>query len=314
MPLASIDIGSNSVRMLIAEVSEGRIAPLRYERVTTRLAGGLRSTGSLDAGAMEKTLDALALFVRLMKEHGTTALKAVGTSALREANNSASFRARILSETGIEVEVVSGEREALLTAAGVLGGIEAPLRQGFSSSVIIDIGGGSTEWIYSSGEGTAVSGTLPVGVVKLCEHYKKSDPPAEAELRLLAHEAGRAAAVLKGRLSSLVGDETAFIATAGTASTIASLDLGLAVFDRVKVHMHRVTALRLREILELLVSLPSDKRAALRGLEPAREDLIIPGIALTIKIMEALGFNEMLVSAYGVLEGIMLKFAEEVGK
>ncbi|GAB4389742.1 MAG: exopolyphosphatase [Thermodesulfovibrionales bacterium] len=305
MPLASIDVGSNSIRLLIGNVARGRVFPLAHGRVVTRLAEGVEARGLLSGRAMDATLAALRGYSARIREAGADAAVAVGTSALREASNAGRFLARVLGETGIDVEVVSGQREAELTARGVLSSVIAP-----RGAVIIDIGGGSTEWMLCLGGRLVDRDTLPVGVVKLLERHLRSDPPSVAEMRALKVEADRVADSVRARLEGRLGEGHVMVATAGTATTLAAVDLALEVYDPDRVQMHEMSVERLEELLERLASVPLATRRGVRGLEPERADLIIPGAVLSIGLVRGLGFGKVHISDHGLLEGALLELHE----
>lgn len=305
MIFAAVDVGSNTLRLLVADVSPSGVHPLRYERVITRLAGGIKETGLLGEAASEKSLAALKDFAGIIEQFGVERTWCVGTSALREARNAPEFMEKARGKTGLEVEIVSGEKEARLTAMGVLSSVERPSR-----FVIVDIGGGSTEFIFSTEASGLDHFTVPVGVVKMAEAHMCSDPPSAEELISMRAEAERIAETLRERVLWDRKGGAALIGTAGTANTLAAIDLGLERFDPRKVHNHRLSLGRLREMFSLLSALPTAKRAGIKGLEPGREDLIIPGIILTISFMEVLRFREILVSSAGLLEGIVLELYE----
>ncbi|MBI4823450.1 MAG: Ppx/GppA family phosphatase [Nitrospirae bacterium] len=306
-PLASIDIGSNSIRLLVGEVGGGHILPMRYERIVTRLAQGIEDTGYLRQSNMKNSIEGLKGFLEIIKGHGVSHIKAVGTSALREAKNSGDFIDRLFNETVLKVEVISGKKEAGLTAKGVLSGIDTK-----RTALIIDIGGGSTEWSFYDGQRVLISGTLPTGVVKLLEKYIKEDPPSFRDMSCLKKKLNAVSEAIHKKVRNHIKSNTAFIETAGTATTLAGIDLGLKVYDRNKVHMHEIPVGRLISMASALGSLPIKERAKINGLEPERADLIIPGIHFTIKIMERFGFKEVIVSDCGLLEGTLLLLSMEV--
>ncbi|MBI4690081.1 MAG: Ppx/GppA family phosphatase [Nitrospirae bacterium] len=309
MPLASIDVGSNTLRLLIGIVEGNKITRLRCEMVTTRLAAGLNSSRLLKAENMEKSISVLKEFSNLMSEHNASHLKAIGTSAMREAKNSEEFIGRVLSGTGIKIEVISGREEAELTAKGVLSDLPKT-----ASSFIIDIGGGSTEWILCEDSSIIEMGTIPVGVVKLLESHIISDPPSKSDLLSINGYLGKILNRLKAKVGHLVSIDTVLIGTAGTITTLASIDLGIDAYSHEKIHRYNISLRRLYDISEKLISLSCSDRKNLKGLEPERADLIIPGILFTIKIMETFGFNSILVSDNGLLEGALLRLSEEVYK
>jgi exopolyphosphatase/guanosine-5'-triphosphate,3'-diphosphate pyrophosphatase len=306
MVFAAVDVGSNTLRLLVAEVKDGSLKPLRYERVITRLAKGIRDTGLLDEAAAKKSIEVLKKFDGIIQDSGTSRTRCVGTSALREARNSATFLGMAREGSGMEIDLVSGEEEATLTARGVFSSIRKP-----ESYVIVDIGGGSTELIYSTGKDTVGHMTEPVGVVKMTEAYMRSDPPSEEELAAIRADADLLSRKVIERVPGHTVENGKLIGTAGTASTLAAMDLGLERFDPRKVHKHKIGIEKLDRMFSTLKSLPVAERGGIRGLEPQRADLIIPGIIITISLMECLGFTSILISNDGLLEGIVLEIARE---
>lgn len=305
MLLSSIDVGSNTIRLLIGRVENRKIIRLRTGMVITRLASGIAETGMLNADNMEKSISVLKDFSGIISGYDISRIKAVGTSALREAKNSEEFRQRVLSETGINIEVISGEEEAELTARGVM--FDMP---DTDSSFIIDIGGGSSEWIFCRNSSPVEIGTIPTGVVKLFDKHIKSDPPSKADTISLRREAEIILSRLKTQMGHLINSRTVFIATAGTITTLASIDIGLEVYDHEKIHRHNISLEKLYDISGRLISIPLSERKKMIGIEPERADLIIPGILFTINIMELFGFDNILVSDNGLLEGVLIKLSE----
>ena len=295
--LAAIDAGSNAVRMLVAEVSGaggGRFHRLRYERRTTRLAEDIERTGNLSPESMERTVFALRDYRRILASYPVSGLRAVGTSAIREAANGGLFIGRVLEETGIRLEAISHEEESRLSAMGVTGFLD------ISRSFILDIGGGSTEWMIAEGRKLLRSGSIPVGVVKLLELH------GEDGLR------GRIEATAR-KLKEAVGPLPAgavFVITGGAASTAASIDLGLARYEHEKVHGHEMDIPRLREIYRRLEPMTPDERKTVPGLEPDRADLIVPGLGLIINIMGEFGLQRLVASDTGLPEGLVLEILE----
>lgn len=304
--LASIDVGSNTIRLLIGSVDSGKILRLTNELAITRLAENISETGMLKKERMLKSLSALKKFSRLISDFGVDCVKAVGTSALREAKNSEEFLEMVLSETGIKINVISGIEEARLTAKGVLHDMPKS-----SSSLILDIGGGSTEWILCKDSAIIMTKTIPTGVVKLFEKYIKSDPPSNQDIAELEKEIETVVLPIKSEIEKSINKKTSFIGTAGTITTFASMDIGLSEYDHEKVQNYIIPVQRLEDLSIKLISLPLNKRQKLKGLEPERADLIIPGIVFTIKVIRILGFENIIVSDDGLLEGILLSLAEE---
>ncbi len=303
MRSAAIDVGSNTIRMLIADVRDNVLHRIFSARRITRLAEGVRDSGILRRQNLEESVSVLKGFSSSSADYGAGRVSAVGTSALRDARNSQEFVDAVFRDTGIRIRTISGLEEAELTAEGILlgfGGTDIPL-------FIIDIGGGSTEWIIHDPAvaGTSVCGTMPVGVINILERFVNADPVSADELRALNSEIGSHLERLHKEVMRSLPKNTVFVGTGGTVTTLACLDLGLKAYDPERIHMHRISLRRLEEIRDMLVSLPLSIRKEINGLEPGRADLIIPGILLTIKFMEFFGFCEITVSDYGLLEGLL---------
>ncbi|MBI4685116.1 MAG: Ppx/GppA family phosphatase [Nitrospirae bacterium] len=308
-PLASIDIGSNTIRLLIGRIQDKTIVRLVTEMFITRLAAGIAETGKLRAESMEKSVSVLKRFSQIISEYNVSGVKAIGTSALRDAKNSDEFIQRVWRETGIKIDVVSGKKEAELTAKGVLWGIEKS-----GTFLIVDIGGGSTEWILCKDSAMTGMGTMPIGVVRLYEKHIKQDLPSKEDLVSLGREIEVVLNKLKAEIGRQMTNDTVFIGTAGTITTLATIDLGLDVYSHEKINMHSMLLQRLYKIYYRLTSISLRERKNLKGLEPERADLIIPGILFTIKIMEIFGFKNLIVSDNGLLEGAFIKLSEEALK
>lgn len=308
---ASIDIGSNTIRLLIGKVKGNRMTDVRYERRTTRLGNGINQTGRLQDKNIEASIAVLREFSSIISKHRVEYIRAVATSALREASNSDIFIKKVFVDTDISIEVISGEKEAELILKGILLSLPESLPITHHPLLIVDIGGGSTEWILYREKHLADMGSIPVGVIKLAGGFIKTDPISEADIINLSNEIAPFLDDLKTRIGQHIDRHTRFIGTAGTFTTIASIDIGLETYSREKIHLHRLSLNRLEEIGKKLLSLPLKERKKVRGLEPERADLIIPGIQFTIKMMEFFKFNELTVSDYGLLEGAFFDILKE---
>ena len=310
MVSAAIDIGSNTLRLLIGTLVGQHVTRIFSDRRITRLAEGVRETGRLRHDNMVRSLSALEDFVRSITHHDATRIRALGTSALREASNSKEFITNVYEKTGISIDIISGLREAELTAKGVLLDFRNPVKR----SLIIDIGGGSTEWILcGNGMTFSLSDSIPVGVVNLHESFITSDPPSQRNVDSLEGEIDRWITSVKCRIFHDLSSPTILLGTGGTITTLAAIDLSLEHYVHEKVHMHTITLNRLFDMRDLLLSLPFEERRKVLGIERGREDLIIPGILLTIRWCELLGFREIVVSDYGLLEGILKETGDEEG-
>ena len=308
MRAAAIDVGSNTLRMLIGDIHEYGITRISFERTITRLAQGMTNSGMLGEKNMKESLLVLKGFSESLAHSGMSCIRAVGTSALREARNAQDFTDTVFRETGIRIEIISGMREAELTLRGAMMGMKAE-----GGSLIIDIGGGSTEWIISQSGSpqSSLYGSLPLGVVTLCERFVSGDPPSHEEISALSAEINTRLHALRQKLAERAIPLTRVVGTGGSLTTLASMDLGLDTYNHEKVHRHPVSLHRLYALRERLLSLPSRARQAITGLEPERADLIIPGILLTIRWMELFEAREIMVSDFGLLEGLLREACDE---
>lgn len=310
---AAVDVGSNTLRIIIGSITDNKLSRIYTDRAITRLAQEIEETGKLSEENITKSISVLKKFSQAISRYGADHIRAVGTSAIREAENSNEFIDRAFKAAGILIEPISGIREAELTIKGVLLGFK-DINQ---PSIIIDIGGGSTEWIAhdsKSANNPILSGTIPIGSVNLHERFIKTDPPSQGDISAMNSEIK--AMLEQGILKRVQNDSFRvrdIIGTGGTITTLASLDLKLAAYDPEKVQMHGVPIGKLYRIKDMLVSLPLRERANITGLEPGRADLIIPGIMLTIKLLELFKCDEITVSDYGLLEGILKEISDEKG-
>jgi exopolyphosphatase/guanosine-5'-triphosphate,3'-diphosphate pyrophosphatase len=303
---AAIDIGSNTFRLLIAEIKNNRAEDICYKRSITRLGTGIEQTGRLSDTNSDTSLAVLREFSSLISSYRVQHVKAVATSALREASDADIFIQRVLAETGITIEVISGEKEAELTLRGILLSLPEDSSPSNQSFLIIDMGGGSTEWIFYKTPYCLDKGSIPIGVIKLYGKCIKTDPVSQSDVSNLNNEITPHIHALAKEVSSSIDAKTLLIGTAGTFTTLAAIDLELDSYSREKINCHRLSLSTLFKIRDNLFSLTLEKRKTVRGLEPERADLIIPGIQFTIKLMDLLQFHKLIVSDYGLLEGVLL--------
>jgi exopolyphosphatase/guanosine-5'-triphosphate,3'-diphosphate pyrophosphatase len=309
MILAGIDIGTNALRLLIAEIrkqgSRVEIRPIHEERRITRLGEGIVNSGLLSPPAIIRTLQALKAFCAVVAEHSVDEVIAVATSAVREAGNRQLFLDRLREETGLEAEVISGEEEARRTLKGVRYGLQSADR----NFLVMDIGGGSTEWmVVTDGEIRGMK-TVGIGVVKLTDRYLASDPLSDADQgRLIRGIEEKIGPVLKS-FGSLIGHR--LIGTAGTVTTLAALELKMTVYEASRVQNTSLGLEQVEAWYRKLVRMTLNERRGLTGLEKGREDVIIPGTALLMIAMRLLGFREVVVSDYGLKEGVLIDWFEK---
>jgi exopolyphosphatase/guanosine-5'-triphosphate,3'-diphosphate pyrophosphatase len=305
--LATIDLGSNTVRYLLVDVDGGvRWRAVDQDQRVTRLGAGLAATGRLGEAPMARTASAVVEYAERARRLGARDVWVVATSAVREAANGRDFVTGLERDARARVRIVSGEDEARLTIRGVLAGLPglvAPL-------LAFDIGGGSTEFILWDGERVVAATSLRLGVVPLAERHPFPGPVPPDRYRDLEDEVRRQLArelppaLADARVATLVG-------TAGTATTLAALDLGLEAYDPARVQGHRLTRAGVARQLARLSALSVDGRGALPCLEPGRADLIVPGVAIVVAAMERLGMDAMLVSDWSLREGIVAELLED---
>jgi exopolyphosphatase/guanosine-5'-triphosphate,3'-diphosphate pyrophosphatase len=298
--LAVIDLGTNTIRLLVVEVSRGEWRALHEEQRITRLGEGQAAAGILQPAAMRRTAEVVAAFACRAEELDSLDVRIVATSAVREALNGADFLAEVRRASGRPVRVISGEEEARLTLLGVREGLPG-LGGDF---VLFDIGGGSTEFALARAGRVAAAVSVRLGVVELAERFMdEGSVGAEVNEAMVAEIGARLAAgldepILRHGVPTLVG-------SAGTVTTLAALDLGLEVYDASRVHGHRLTRVAVQRLSDRLAALGLAERAALPCLEPARADLIVPGSAICLAVLDRLAFDSFVVSDRGLREGIV---------
>lgn len=320
---AALDCGTNSVRLLVADVAldaAGRAVgetELAREMVITRLGQGVDRTGELDPAALARTLDAVRGYAERCRELGvpTGAIRFVATSATRDARNRADFEEGVRAAIGVTPEVISGEEEAALSFAGAAGVLDP---DGPAPVLIVDIGGGSTELVLGTpGRGVSALFSADVGSVRMTERHLHSDPPtgaeeaaARADVRAALDEA--AAAVPLGRARAVIG-------LAGTVTTLTAHALDLPAYDRSRVDGTVLTLAQTREGCAAMIAAPREERAAMGFLHPGRVDVIAGGAIVWDEVLrrvaaetEAAGHpvTAVTTSEHDILDGIVRSAAE----
>jgi exopolyphosphatase / guanosine-5'-triphosphate,3'-diphosphate pyrophosphatase len=299
--LASIDLGSNTVRLLVAEIEGPGVWRLvDQDQQVTRLGEGLSASGRLGAAPMARTIDTVLAYVDRAARGHARDVRIVATSAVREAANGRDFADELGRRTGQRVQVISGEDEARLTLRGVVHGLGgAP-----GLVVVFDIGGGSTEYVRARDGVLMTAVSLRLGVVPLGEAFPFTGPVDWARYARLEHEVrDQLTRELPGGWGTGIDR---LVGTAGTVTTLAALDLALATYDAHRVQGHVLSARRIQTLLERLGHLSLAERGRLPCLEPGRADLIVPGLAIVRATMEHLGVDAVTVSDAGLREGILV--------
>jgi exopolyphosphatase/guanosine-5'-triphosphate,3'-diphosphate pyrophosphatase len=300
---AAVDVGTNTVRLLLGEVRDGKINPKLYFRKITRLGGGMTTEKGLAPQAMERTLRALEEVSEILRREKIRRVRAVGTAALRFAVNGPRFLEMVRS-AGVPLEIIEGDLEARLSARGVL----AALNPRPGTSLIFDIGGGSTEFILWHGGEVLFHRSYPLGVVVLSEKFSSSRDRVQPITEFLDQfEADLEKTKCRELLNS---PECVFAGTAGTITTLAAIKLKMFTYDWKRVNNQVLTRDELRGIEHSLERLTVAQREAIPGMEKGRGDLIIPGLQAVLGIIDRFDRAQLTVSDFGLLEGILLSLEE----
>ena len=301
--VAAVDLGTNSTRLLVADVEDGRISDLARETRITRLGEGVDVRRRLLPGPIARVRNVLTDFRRTAESFGVQRTLAIATSAVRDAENGEAFLGEIEWSYGFATRLLSGHEEALLTFRGVTS--ERTLEQG---TVIVDIGGGSTELVAGERDGIRWYDSLDIGSGRLTERFLGSDPPTAAEL-----EAAAAAvrALLAERVPEEIRNDTSSaIGVAGTITSLSALALGLDEYDRDQVHGSELSAQALEEQLRRLASVPLEERRRIRPLDPDRAPVIVGGAIIAREVLAFFGLDKLEISERDILDGAALAAAQ----
>jgi exopolyphosphatase/guanosine-5'-triphosphate,3'-diphosphate pyrophosphatase len=301
--VAVVDVGSNSTRLLVADVDGGVTVLERQSRVT-RLGRGVDLSGQLSDEAIEAACAAIGDYVAICREAGAEKVAAIATSAVRDASNGSAFVAELRERFALSARVLDGEEEARLTYRGATA--EQPPT---TPTLAIDIGGGSTEMIVGTGTEIAFHASLQAGVVRHTERHISGDPPTAVELEALAGDVRAlidAALADHGEAHALAG-----IAVAGTPTSLAAVELELEPYDPARVHGHVLLLETIQRLLSQLASAPLAERASIPGLHPDRAPTIIAGGVILIEAMRAFGLERIQVSEHDILYGMALETASQ---
>jgi exopolyphosphatase/guanosine-5'-triphosphate,3'-diphosphate pyrophosphatase len=305
MPVAVVDIGTNSTRLLIADVRDGRVAAeLVRESNVTRLGQGVDSTGELAPEAMDRVFAVLDRYRAMIDEHGAAKTLAVLTSAVRDASNGAQFTEQVRERYGLDARTIPGEVEAGLSFRGATS--ERPASA--DDLVVIDIGGGSTEFIVGHGDEVGFHTSLQMGVVRMTERHLHDDPPPADQVEALIADAQRV--IDAGIPQEVRARVRGGVAVAGTATSAAAMDLALEPYDPDRVHGHVVTQDALTGLLERLSAMPNEERRGVAGLHPDRAPTIVAGMAMLLQCARAFDLDRIEVSEHDILRGAALSLAE----
>jgi exopolyphosphatase/guanosine-5'-triphosphate,3'-diphosphate pyrophosphatase len=298
--VAVIDIGTNSARLLVADVADGRISPVERRSTVTRLGRGVDLSGRLSAEAIEDACAAIGEYVTMLEGLDAKTVEAIATSAVRDAENGSAFIAELRERFALSARVLDGEEEARLTYLGATSE-QAPTEP----TLVVDIGGGSTELIVGTGADISFHASLQAGVVRHSERHIASDPPTVVELEALASDVrGLIEAALGGGVEAKAG-----IAVAGTPTSLAAVEIGLEPYDPARVHGHILSLPSIQRMLSQLASSPLSQRVEIPGMHPDRAPTIVAGVMILIETMRAFGLERIAVSEHDILYGTALSAA-----
>lgn len=298
--IAVIDIGSNTLRLLIGNLKDNKINKLYSDRIVTRLGNNIIKNGLLSVESSRKSINTLKKFKEISEKYNVSCVIAIGTSALREAKNSKYFCESVKKLTGININIISGEEEAYYTLCGVMN--EKYNKE--DSIFLLDIGGGSTEWIYWKQQNVN-SGSLFLGALKIKEKFLSIDP--------YSHESiSKAEEFIKKEIETFLPKVkiNKFITIGGTASTLGMINMGLSNYCPEKTHMSEIDIETIKEILKKLLFISLEERKKIKGIPFDRADIICPGLLILEKIAEYLNVDKVTISENGILEGIMKKYKD----
>jgi exopolyphosphatase / guanosine-5'-triphosphate,3'-diphosphate pyrophosphatase len=300
--VAAIDCGTNSLRLLVADVDPvtGTLVDVDRRMEIVRLGEGVDATGRLAPAALARTLRMLRSYAAIVAAAGASAVRMVATSATRDAANAADFVAGVREVLGVDPEVLSGDEEAVLSFIGAT----AELAGGVAAApyLVADIGGGSTEFVLGNPPVVSAAVSVDVGCVRMTERHLRTDPPTAAEVAAARADIGAALDVVAAKIA--VADARTLVGLAGSVTTVVALALGLAAYDPARIHHARIGAGQVREQAALLLALPRAQRARLSVMHPGRVDVIGGGALVLDAIMTRFGFGEVMASEHDILDGI----------
>jgi exopolyphosphatase/guanosine-5'-triphosphate,3'-diphosphate pyrophosphatase len=306
--VAAIDCGTNSIRLLIADIDARKsvLTDIEREMRIVRLGEGVDRTGRLSEAALSRTIAALREYANRIEALSPAAVRMVATSATRDAENSQEFVDRVKEVLGASPEVVSGDEEAWLSFSGAtreLAGAALAGRDGCAPPYLVtDIGGGSTEFVLGGAEGVSGARSVDIGCVRMTERHLHGDPPSQTEVA--AATADIDSALVTVAASVPVEQARTLVGLAGSVTTVAGIALGLKRYEATRIHHSRITAAQVHEVTSQLLAQTRVERAAIGVMHPGRVDVIGAGALVLDRIIAHFGFAEVLVSEHDILDGI----------
>ena len=300
--VAAIDCGTNSIRLLIADISAGSFREIDRRMEIVRLGQGVDQNKSFHPDAIERTLAAVSDFAIEISRRGVSKVRFCATSATRDASNRAIFIEGVKSILGVEPEVISGEEEARLSFLGAT----QELHDSESPFLVVDIGGGSTEFVFGA-RGVEAAKSVNIGCVRMSERHLTSQPPSKDQVANAIIDIDRA---ISDAATLVPLKAKTLVAVAGTATTVAAAAMGLETYDRYSIHLARIPAPKVHEVSARFLTMSREEIAALGYMHPGRVDVIAAGALVLDRVMVATNASEFVASESDILDGIAWSLAE----
>jgi exopolyphosphatase/guanosine-5'-triphosphate,3'-diphosphate pyrophosphatase len=300
--VAVVDMGTNSTRLLVADVVDGVVREVERRSTVTRLGRGVDTSGQLASEAIEDVCAAVADYISIYEELDAERVSAVATSAVRDAENAQVFRAELRERFALDVRVLDGADEATLTYLGATAEREPTAR-----TLVCDIGGGSTELVIGNGPEVGFYASLQVGTVRHTERHVSHDPPEPGELEELANDVR--SVINEALEGAAFGRADLGIGVAGTPTSLAAIEQELDPYDAERVHGYVLSLPSIQRMLSRLASVPLTERLQIPGLPKGRAPTIVAGVVILIQVMRAFGLNEIETSEHDILWGAALELA-----
>jgi len=302
MRVAAIDCGTNSIRLLIADIESNKLREVVRDMEIVRLGQGVDQTGEFHPDAIKRTLAAVDKFAAEITRRGVQKIRFCATSATRDATNRALFIDGVRERLGIEVEVITGAEEAKLSFIGAI----QDLNTNFAPFLVVDIGGGSTEFVFGNNKVESAK-SVNIGCVRMSERHFANDPPTQNQIELARADIQEAIALAGSEVP--ITQAKTLVAVAGTATTVAAAALKLDTYDRYSIHLSHISAAQVHEVSEIFKNKDRSERMNLGYMHPGRVDVIAAGSLVLSEVMKATGATEFIASETDILDGIALSIA-----
>ena len=302
--VAAIDCGTNSIRLLIADISDGNFREIYRTMEIVRLGEGVDKNKSFDPKAIDRTLAAVAQFASEIGRRGVTAIRFCATSATRDAENRELFINGVTNILGIAPEVISGEEEARLSFKGAV----REMHISDSPFLVVDIGGGSTEFVFGAAT-VEFARSVNIGCVRMSERHLNAHPATSESIESAIRDIDLA--IAQAAKDVPIKSAKTLIAVAGTATTVAAAALGLESYDRYAIHLSRISAAKVSEISKMFLSMSREEIAQLGYMHPGRVDVIGAGALVLDRVLKQSGATEFVASESDILDGIAWSLGEK---